>query len=177
MAFCRQMLSNAANVNAPILNAFSLPRSVTSQRALQGLDSLLRTSTQILLACSEQQGQRDNQHQPADPHPTIIPTLHTHVISVHKSSPGRSHGRQKHAWLTSSDRLLPIDLFSRSSDGRSLALQQTCSSTAQDYDRTSLCTWSHRNNTSAQRAPPVLRREPFLSPGSQRALSRRGCCS
>jgi len=52
----------------------------------------------------------------------------------------------------STDRSLSLDLLSRSSHGHSLAPQQSCPGIALDYDRTSLCTWSCRNDTSARRA-------------------------
>src|ERR1019366_4505421 len=80
------MLSNAANVNAPSLSAFSYSSSVISPRALQAVNSFPRTSTQISLACPEYQGQSDDQHHPEHPHPTRVPPFHT--ISVHGTSSG-----------------------------------------------------------------------------------------
>jgi hypothetical protein len=38
---------------------------------------------QILLAGAQYQDKYHDQNQPAEPNPTIIPTLHPHAVSVH----------------------------------------------------------------------------------------------
>jgi hypothetical protein len=50
----------------------------------------LRSSpkTQVSSLSSEYQDQRDDEYEPANPHPTVIPTMHSHVITVQNSSSG-----------------------------------------------------------------------------------------
>jgi hypothetical protein len=47
-----------------------------------------------LPAGPKDQDQRDDQHQPAYPHPATIPTLHPHAVSVHQTSSRVSQGKR-----------------------------------------------------------------------------------
>ena len=47
-----------------------------------------------LPACPKDQDQSHDQHQPADPHPATIPTLHPHAVSVHQTSSGVIQGKR-----------------------------------------------------------------------------------
>ena len=82
------MLSKCTNVNAPSLRALLHSSSVISPPALQAMNSFPRRNTQSSPTCPEDQYQRDDQHQPDYPHPAIIPAVHPHVVSVHKTSSG-----------------------------------------------------------------------------------------
>jgi hypothetical protein len=99
------ILSNSAAVKtgSEQFRVFFLP---TLPQIPHGLSSLALACIQISLASPEYQDQGEDQHDPEDPHPTIIPTLHPHAVFVHKTSTGSSQRNRSPARFIVSDRLV-----------------------------------------------------------------------
>ena len=106
--------------------------------------------TQVSSVFAEYPGQRDDEYEPADPHPAVFMSF---------------------------DRVPPTHLLSRSSRGRSSASPQTFPGIAPDCGRTSLCNWSRRSNMFVQRARCVQRQKPSQRPCRKRDPSQLLCCS
>jgi len=69
-------------------------RSSSLHLFLDGRPVHLERMAKASFANSRSQDQSHDQHQPADPHQATIPTLHSHVVSVHQISSGVSQGKR-----------------------------------------------------------------------------------